>query len=427
MAEEPLTDVFYCGIDIAKREHEACVVSETGKQVFQQRLKNGRVEAERFVTQMLQKLQTTPDQVAIVMEATGHYWLNLYGFLTGRGFRVRVLNPIQSDAARNLYIRKTKTDAKDAFILADLLRMDRVSESRQPSDSLLRLQTLERFRFELVTQIGGLKQRVIGVLDRVFPEYEKLFSDVFIRSSRELLQSFPTPEELASADLAEVAIVLNKASRGRLGHAKAEEAQRLARNTFGITMGIDSLALELKLLLAQIEFLEGQVETLDQAIDDAITEVCQATASDQVETETEPRPYRHVVETAPGVGSVVLGTLLGEIPDIRCFGSPKQFVAFMGLDASVRESGEFQGTRMHISKRGSPYLRRAIWYAAQSAKRHDDRFAEYYDRKLREGKHPKVATVAVMRKLAVVIYHIWRSGKPYDPDYTWQPTPPNQG
>jgi transposase len=419
--------MFYCGIDVAKREHEACVVNEAGKQVFQQRFKNGRVEGDRFITQMLQKLQTTPDQVAVVMEATGHYWLNLYGFLVGHGFQVRVLNPIQSDAARNLYIRKTKTDAKDSFILADLLRMDWVNASRQPSDSLLRLQTLERFRFELVTQIGGLKQRVIGVLDRVFPEYEKLFSDVFIRSSRELLQSFPTPEELAAADLSEVARVLTQASRGRLGLAKAEEAQQLARNTFGITMGVNSFALELKLLLAQIEFLEGQIETLDQAIDDAITEVCQRAKSDQEEAEDKPQPYRHVLETVPGVGSVVLGTLLGEIPDIHSFGNPKQFVAFIGLDASVSESGEFQGTRMHISKRGSPYLRRAMWYAAQSAKRHDERFGDYYNRKLQDGKHPKVATVAVMRKLAVVIYHIWRTQKPYDPEYNWKPTPAKQG
>lgn len=352
------------------------------------------------------------------MEATGHYWLNLYSFLAGRGFHVRMLNPIQSDAARNLYIRKTKTDAKDAFILADLLRMDRVNESRQPTDSLLRLQTLARFRFELITQIGSLKQRVIGVLDRIFPEYEKLFSDVFIRSSRQLLHNFPTPEELAAADLSEVASLLNQTSRGRLGQAKANEAQKLARNSFGITMGLDSFALELKLLLAQIEFLENQVDTLEKAIDEAISEVCQPTdASAQT-----PRPYRHVIESAPGVGTVVLGTLLGEIPDVNCFSNSKQWVAFMGLDASVSESGEFQGTRMHISKRGSPYLRRAMWYAAQAAKRHDQRFAEYYQRKLREGKHPKVATVAVMRKMAVIIYHIWRSGKPYDPEYVWKPT-----
>lgn len=121
---------------------------------------------------------------------------------------------------------------------------------------------------------------------------------------------------------------------------------------------------------------------------------------------------------------MVLATLLGEIPDISAFTNPRRFVAFAGLDASVRESGEFQSTRMHISKRGSPYLCRALWYCAEAAKRFDPHFHAFYQRKLHESKHPKVATVALMRKLMVTIYYIWRSGKPYDPEYVWHPLAP---
>lgn len=404
--------VYYCGIDIAKREHEVCVIGSEGRPVFQQRFKNGRQEAGRMVQQLLAKLKVTPADVAVVMEATGHYWLNLYSFLREQGFTVKVLNPIQSDAARNLYIRKTKTDAKDAFILADLLRMDRVNGSREPTDALLRLQTLERFRYELVAQIGSLKQRVIGVLDRIFPEYERLFSDVFIRSSRELLRSFPTPEELAAADLSEVARLLDTCSRGRLGLQKAEEAQNLARNTFGVTMGLDSFALELKLLLAQVQFMEQQVETVEEAIEDALSEILGA----------PQEHYRHPMETVPGVGPVVLATLLGEIADIRAFPSSKQLIAYSGIDASVSESGEFEGTRMHISKRGSPYLRRALWHCALGARLSDPRMSAYYQAKIQAGKHPKVAHVALMRKMAVVLYHVWKSGQPYNPEYAWTPT-----
>lgn len=235
--------MYYCGIDVAKREHEACVLDAAGREVFHQRFRNRHLDASRFVHQLEQKLGTKADEVAVVMEATGHYWLNLYGFLMKRGFSIRVLNPIQSDVAPNLYLRKTKTDARDAFILADLLRMDRASSSRQPTDGSLRLQALERFRYELVTQIGGLKERILGILDRIFPEYEALFSEPFIRSSRELLRSYPTPEELAAADLSELTILLSQASRGRFSEAKAVEARNLARNSFGITMGLDSFAL----------------------------------------------------------------------------------------------------------------------------------------------------------------------------------------
>jgi len=122
-------------------------------------------------------------------------------------------------------------------------------------------------------------------------------------------------------------------------------------------------------------------------------------------------------------GPVVVATLLGEIPDIQRFSTAKQFVAFIGLDASAQYSGQFRRTRMHISKRGCAYLRRALWYCAQAAKRCDNRFSEFYERKLVEGKNPKVATVTLMRKLAVTTFHIWRTGRPYDPEYEWKPTP----
>ena len=84
--------MYYCGIDIAKREHKACVLDATGKEVFHQRFKNRHLDANGFVRQLEQKLGTKAEEVAVVMEATGHYWLNLYGFLTKRGFSIRVLN-----------------------------------------------------------------------------------------------------------------------------------------------------------------------------------------------------------------------------------------------------------------------------------------------------------------------------------------------
>ena len=108
--------------------------------------------------------------------------------------------------------------------------------------------------------------------------------------------------------------LLSQAFRGRLGEAKALEAQNLARNSFGITMGLDSFALELKLLFAQIEFLADQVETVEEAIDQVLTEVCDAQkAAEEGKKATEAKSPRHVLETIPGVGSVVLATLLGEI------------------------------------------------------------------------------------------------------------------
>jgi len=157
-----------------------------------------------------------------------------------------------------------------------------------------------------------------------------------------------------------------------------------------------------------------------QAIDVSIAEVY--TASGRVGSPGTESAYRHVLETLLGAGPVVAATLLGEIPDIQKFGTAKQFVAFIGLDASVQDPGQFQGTRMHISERGCAYLRRALWYCALAAMPCDRQLSGFYARKLAESKHSKVAIVALMRNLDVTIFHVWRTSRPYDPEHEWKPT-----
>ena len=195
--------MFFAGIDVAKYRHELCLVDDNGSVVLQLHIDNSRTGLDKLI-QNLERLNISANDVQFCLEATGHYWLSLYCHLTDLGYSVNVINPIQSDALRNLYIRKSKTDRKDALILADLIRFGHVSETKLASETVLKLQTLSRLRFEFVRQVGGLKNRVLGILDRIFPEYPQCFSNVFIITSRELLKTFTDPEELATADLSEL-------------------------------------------------------------------------------------------------------------------------------------------------------------------------------------------------------------------------------
>lgn len=129
--------------------------------------------------------------------------------------------------------------------------------------------------------------------------------------------------------------------------------------------------------------------------------------------------YRHVIETIPGIGPVLAAAILGEIGDIHRFKSAKALVAFAGIDATVRESGEFEGTRNRMSKRGSPALRLSIWLAAVSARQHIPELKEYYETKLAQGKHPKVVTGAIARKLIHLIHALWTNDRIFDPNYKW--------
>ena len=402
--------MYYCGIDIAKHRHELSVLDESGDSVLSMHFANSQKGLGKLLD-ALASLKIEPGNVLFCMEATGHYWLALYCQLKELGFQLHVINPIQSDALRNLYVRKTKTDKKDALLLADLVRLGRAPVTQIASETTLKLQTLSRLRLEFVHQIGGLKNRVLGILDRIFPEYSECFSNVFIRTSRELLKSYPEPELLAEADLSELTAFLKQYSRGRLHRDRAEQIQALAKGTFGIRMALDAFTLELKLLVEQIEFIEEQVALLEEALEQILEEF-----------RNDPeQPYRHVLETIPGLGPVLTAAIIGEVGDISRFPNAKALVAYAGLDATVKASGQFEGTRNRISKRGSPTLRNSLWMAAVTARRFNPELKAFYEAKRAQGKHSGVATGAVARRLVHLIYSIWKDNRPFEPDYKWSP------
>ncbi|UMZ74224.1 IS110 family transposase [Natranaerofaba carboxydovora] len=402
--------MFFGGIDIAKHKHEVCIIDAEGNSVLSINIHNRKKGVDKLLSNF-ERLGITTDNCKFCLEATGHYWLSLYYHLTELGYEVHVINPIQSHAIRNFYIRKTKTDLKDAFILADMVRFGRLPQSELASETVMKLQTLSRHRFDLVRSVGDLKNKVLAILDRVFPEYPECFSGVFINSSKKLLQEFSSPEELADVDLSELTEFLKKHSRGRFGSDKAQQVKDLAKGTFGINLAADAYALELRLLMEQIEFVEDQINTIEEAIDQVMEEM----------RPSEDTEYRHVLETVPGIGPTLAAAIIGEVGDIHRFKNAKALVAFAGIDASVYASGEFEGSKNKMSKRGSPVLRHSLWMAAVSARRFNPELKEFYEKKKQEGKHSNVATGAVARKLVHMIFSLWKNNRPYQSNYKWSP------
>lgn len=235
-------------------------------------------------------------------------------------------------------------------------------------------------------------------MDRVFPEYQHFFSDMFGKTSTELLSQAITPEEILAIPTDELSAILKKASRGRFGDAKVEEIRAAAKSSFGITIATSAFAMQLRQLLEMIDLLERQLDELDFEIEQYLI---------QLDTP---------ITSCPGVGSILGAVILSEIGDISRFTEPKKLVAFVGVDPSVKQSGEFVGTHNKISKRGSPNLRRAIWMAATVAAFHDPVISAFYQKKRAEGKHHSSAIGACARKLTLIIYAVLRDNKPYVPN-----------
>lgn len=344
---------------------------------------------------VFEKFGISVSNVVIGMEATGHYWLSVYTFLAELGYSVKVINPIQSDAFRKMYIRQTKNDSKDSYIIAQIMRFGEYSETTLSEENIVALRQLSRYRFALVDEISDCKRRVVSLLDQVFPEYEKLFSDTFGRSSQEVLQNCPTPEEMLEISTRKLTNILSKASRGKFGKEKALELKQAAKNTFGISFATDAFSFQMKQLIEQISFLENQLSELESQITVLLHQTNQ------------------YITTITGIGDILGAVIVSEIGDIHRFERPNQLVAFAGLDVTVRQSGEFSGTKNKLSKRGSPYLRRAIWLAASRAAFCDPVLSAYYQSLRERGKHHMTAVGAVARKLCNIIFVILKENRPY--------------
>ena len=193
---------------------------------------------------------------------------------------------------------------------------------------------------------GDCKRRVVALLDQVFPEYETLFSDTFGATSKELLLKCQTPEDMLDISAKKLTAMLQKSSHGRLGEPKAAEINALAKDSFGISFAKDAFSFQIKQLVEQIVFIENQIEELESEISKLLARTNQ------------------VITTISGIGDTLGAIIVGEIGDIHRFDAPGKLVAFAGLDVKVNQSGDLVGTKNNVSKRGFPYLRRAIWLAA---------------------------------------------------------------
>lgn len=385
--------MFYLGIDIGKNTHVASLVDDKKKVIFKAFSFSNSIDGAES---LILKLIPFKNELEVGMEATGHYWLSLYSYLVEKNFTVRVINPIQTDGWRQgIEIRKRKTDIIDSLLIADLLRYGDFVETSLSNEDYLSLRNLSRFRSYLISSISDLKRKTIALLDQVFPEYASSFSNIFGKTSKEILSNFSTPSDFEDINSDDLNTFLESVTRKNYASKKIDELSKKASYSFGINFCLDSFSLQIKMLIEQISFIQNQVSDVENEIEVLLEKL------------------NSPITTIPGIGSVNAATILGEIGDIKRFSNPSKLVAYAGLDASVSQSGEYESTYNHMSKRGSPYLRRALFQSALRAEFCDPVFSDYYQKKISEGKHHLVATNAVARKLCHTIFAVLTKNEPY--------------
>ena len=388
--------MYIVGIDIGKNHHEAAIVSPEGKQIGRSlRFATTHKGADSLMSFIFKNIGNSP--CVFGMEATGHYWYPIYSFLKAKGYTICVINPIQSDSLRKMYIRQTKNDSIDSFFIAEVIRFGQFGTTSMADENILAMRQLCRYRDSVISSRTEIKLRIGTIMEQIFPEYEKQFSSLWVSTSMGILEKYLTPENIENAPIDELFEIIKDKSHNRLTRAKAISIKEAAADTFGIKIAQDAFSFQLKQLIDRMNFLDKQIEALD----------CQI-----LEYYEKFDCYLH---TIPGIGIIGAATILAEIGDISRFKNSSSLIAFAGIDPTVRQSGEFNSTHNHMSKRGSPYLRHAIFLAATTCSFHNSPLNAYYKKKRDQGKHHLTATGAVARKLTTIIYAVLRDSKPYEP------------
>ena len=385
------------GIDVAKDKHDCFILSSEGEvlaDVFT--IPNNRDGFETLL-QRIRSCALPADIIKVGLEATGHYSYNILGFLLDCGLPTYVINPLHTNLYRkSLSLRKTKTDRIDARTIAAMLMSD--LDLKSYTDTAYHneeLKSLTRYRFDKVRQRAKLKQSVSRLVNILFPELETLVPTLHMASVYALLSELPSAQQIAAVHLTHLKTLLDNASKGRYGRDKAVEIREAARRSIGSKMPAKSL--ELRHTIQLILELDKEIDEVEAAIAEIMYSI------------------QSPITTIPGMGLRMGAMILAEVGDFANFDSPDKILAYAGLSPSTYESGKLSltGAYSHMEKRGSRYLRYAIFNATKYVCIWDPTFAAYLAKKRAEGKHYNVAISHAAKKLVRVIYALQKSGKAY--------------
>ncbi|WP_342615799.1 IS110 family transposase [Peribacillus frigoritolerans] len=381
-------------MDVAKGESQVQAFLDQSKPYGKSfSIKHTREELDHFIGFLKEIEEVTGQMPMVILESTGHYHTPVIQFLEEQGVLYILLNPIISYQAKKSGLRKVKTDAIDAYQLCVLYYKEDFESHKIRGIRLLDLRNLSRQQEIVTNMYVEAKLQFHTILDQVFPEYRKVFGDLYSKVSLLMLKEYPTSEAVLTTGesrLAESVIEFCSSRSGECAWGKAKKIMDSAsRNPFQKSV-YESHVINLRMYIELLFHYQGHLSELEDRI---------------VALANELEEYK-IIQSIPGIGEKIAATIISEIGEIDRFNHPKKLVAFAGVDPSVHSSGKFTATINRITKRGSSRLRHSLYLAVLCGIRssRNKKLKAFYDKKKSEGKPAKVSIVACINKLLHWIY-----------------------
>jgi len=388
---------WFLGIDVSKETFDACCIPSHGERLFNLSASMDRKGFEELIKQ-LSTLSIPKESVLVGMESTACYHINLYSFLVSLGYTVMVINPLLISNFVKLQLRKTKTDKKDAYVIAQFLLLNRDSLSQTIlSSDISDLRDLSRQRESLVDQMSSTKSEIKRLLTMTFPELEHI-SGIFTKSMLRLLCQYPSAASIKQAKRSKIAKILIPGSYGKQTDVSVGRILKAAQ----VSVGTSSATKEI--ILRQKVSLLIQLEEHLRELTDILIELCQGKIQGDMD----------ILTSMKGIGEKSAVNFLIEIGgDIKQFESHKKVIAMAGLDPALYQSGKID-RKGRISKRGNRHLRRVIWLMTTKVIQFNERFKQYYLKRIKDGLPYKKAVLATAHKLIRVMFAMLRNKTLFD-------------
>ena len=384
---------YYVGIDIAKFKHDCFIADDNGCAVRDSfSFKNNKDGFEVLIS-ILKELKLE-GQIKIGFESTGHYHFNLKLFLEANDFDYVEFNPLLVHKfVSNQSLRRTKTDKKDAKMIAKYLMTIDYKPYVNSFYHINNLKSLCRLRETLITDRTRFLNQITCYLDQIFPEFKPLFDNGLNKSAFYLLTHYTTPKKMSKLDSNKYSKMKSEIKHP-ISYQKICQIKEAASKTVGYTN--EALEFALKTSLNTYLLIDDQIEQLESKIEEVYLSL----------------DYR--IHTIRGIGILTAAGIASEIGNFDKFTTRNQLLAFAGLEPSKNDSGEHNGNGKMV-KHGSSYLRQYLMNVAETFYVHNPAISDFYYMKRAEGKEHRVALSHVARKLVNTIFALEKQKIDFDP------------
>jgi transposase len=381
----------YAGIDIGSEKHVVAIVNGESAVL----VKSTTITEDQEGYTKLKEALGHPDDMLIVMEATGHYWQNLFFWLADHGFSIALINPLRTRRFAEEELIRAKTDSVDATHLARFGAEKKPVPTRLPDELTLELRELVKLRDRCVQELGDKVRQLHRLVDLCFPELTRYIDDLGSQLATTVIKRWPTAAQLAKQSTNKVARVVYDGRR-EIGDTLAKALVADAKKSVGRHQG-PAYTTQAEYLCEDIAVLRARVKKLDKDMSDTL-------GKHEVGT---------LLTTIDGIGETTAARLVATLGDPSSFRSPEALAAYVGVVPGVSHSGKRTPRHAPIHPMGNAKLRAKLWMPVLTAVKRNAWLRAFYERLIANGKLPKVALTAAMRKLLAAIYSVAKHRKPF--------------